>query len=46
MSEDPTWITVALAGMSTFQTIALAYMASRSRRVRRSDEERGEHEAP
>lgn len=45
MNQEPTWITVALAAMSTFQTVALAYMASRSRRVRSGDE-RGEHEAP
>lgn len=45
MSDSPDWLTFALAAMSTFQTVALAYMASRSRRVRH-DDERGEHEAP
>lgn len=46
VSTEPTWITVALVAMSTFQTIALAYMASRSRRIRAGDDDRGEHEAP
>jgi uncharacterized membrane protein len=37
---SPTWQEVALVGLNVLQTIALAYMATRSARVRRTDRDR------
>lgn len=37
MSGHVTWPAVVLMGLGVFQTVALAHIASRSRRVRRTD---------
>lgn len=37
MVRDPSWAGVAVLALSVFQTVALAYIASRSRRVRQGD---------
>lgn len=35
---DPTWIQVVIVGLGVVQTVWLAQIASRSRRIRKSDQ--------
>lgn len=47
MSAAPTWPEVVLVALNVFQSLALTYMGTRSRRVRKGDREQpGEHEKP